>query len=258
MNVRRLGARAISETFSMLRFLRAPTVGLRVLMYHAIGTPARGDRLGLYSLSSAVFESQMEMLAAQFGKSVVEFGSHEVKPDQLNLAITFDDGYMDNLEVAAPLLVARGLPFTVFVTSEFVRQAVPGFLTPKALRELAAVPGARIGAHGANHVALADCDDRTLREELISSREFLEDTIGAEVTTMAYPYGSTNRRVRDAAENAGYTAAGCSLGGVNAMDSDPFLLARTEIIAFDDRRAFQQKIRGDWDWYRWRTQDRAC
>ena len=35
-------------------------------------------------------------------------------------AITFDDGYRDNLEIAAPILKRRGLPATLFVASGFI------------------------------------------------------------------------------------------------------------------------------------------
>jgi peptidoglycan/xylan/chitin deacetylase (PgdA/CDA1 family) len=200
----------------------------------------------------------MAFLSAWEHGSVVEFSEASLFGEGSRIAITFDDGYLDNLEVAAPILMEFGLPFTVFVTSEFVRKGRAGFLSPSALRELTGLPGAQIGAHGANHVPLSQCDDLTLRNELVGSRHYLEDILGSEVRALAYPYGAANRRVRDYALDAGYRLAACSLAGVNQSGRDPMLLSRTEILTFDNLRIFSQKLHGDWDWYRWRSRDPAC
>lgn len=258
MNLRRLLVRTIAETVSGVTWLRPPADGLRVLMFHAIGTPALGDTLGLFSLSPERFRQHMALLARWTQGQVVAFDAAATTGTGCRVAITFDDGYLDNLEVAAPILSELGLPFTVFVTSEFVRNGKAGFLSPDALRTLAALPGAQIGAHGAKHVALTQCDEATLRNELTSSRHYLEDVLGREVRTLAYPYGAADPRVRDAALAAGYQLGACSLAGINPPERDPLLLARTEIVSFDNERVFTQKLHGDWDWYRWRTQDPAC
>ncbi|WP_341920103.1 polysaccharide deacetylase family protein [Polaromonas sp. YR568] len=257
MNLRRLLARSISEMVAGVSWMRGPADGLRVLMYHAIGTPALGDTLGLFSLKPDRFKQHMTLLAGWKQGRVVEFDGTALSGSGCRVAITFDDGYLDNLEVAAPILTELGLPFTVFVTSEFVRSGKAGFLSPSALRALEALPGARIGAHGANHVDLTQCDDRALRSELSSSRQYLEDLLGSEVRTLAYPYGAVDCRVRDAALAEGYRLGACSRAGVNRPERDPMLLARTEIVAFDGERVFAQKLHGDWDWYRWRKQDPA-
>ncbi len=258
MNLRRLLARTISETVAGVSWIRPPADGLRVLMYHAIGTAALGDTLGLFSLSPERFRHHMVRLAAWKQGRVVEFDAAALNGNGCRVAITFDDGYLDNLEVAAPILSELGLPFTVFVTSEFVRSGKAGFLYPSALRALAALPGAQIGSHGANHVALTQCDQATICNELTSSRHYLEDVLGREVRALAYPYGAADRRVRDAALAAGYQLGACSLAGINPPERDPLLLARTEVVSFDSDRVFAQKLHGDWDWYRWRTQDPAC
>lgn len=258
MNLRRLIACSIAQAIAGATLVRPPPRGFRVLMYHAVGTPAMGDTLGLFSLSPERFKQHMAILANGDGVRVIDFSESALSGQDLRIAITFDDGYLDNLEVAAPILVGFGLPFTVFVTSEFVRRHKPGFLTPSALRTLAAMPGARIGAHGANHVALTHCDDFTLRNELVSSRSYLEDVLGSEIRILAYPYGAADGRVRDAALAAGYNLGACSQAGINAAARDPLLLTRTEVVSLDSERVFAQKLHGDWDWYRWRTQDPAC
>ena len=64
------------------------------------------------------------------------------------MAITFDDGYADNLQVAAPLLAERGLPATFFIVSgtigsgrEFWWDELEGLLLRR--------DSAATGAHGA-------------------------------------------------------------------------------------------------------------
>jgi peptidoglycan/xylan/chitin deacetylase (PgdA/CDA1 family) len=258
INFRRLIARSISEVNSGFSWVRRPLEGLRVLMYHAIGTPALGDRRGLFTLTPDRFRQQMALLSAWADGSVVGFSEGALFGNGSRIAITFDDGYLDNLEIAAPILMEFGLPFTVFVTSEFVRKGRVGFLSPLAMRELAGLPGVQIGAHGANHIPLSQCDDLTLRNELVASKHYLEDILGSEVATLAYPYGAANCRVRDCALDAGYRLGASSFPGVNQSERDPMLLSRTEILAFDNKRVFAQKLHGDWDWYRWRSQDPAC
>jgi peptidoglycan/xylan/chitin deacetylase (PgdA/CDA1 family) len=257
MNLRRLLARSISETLAGVSWLRPPAKGLRVLMYHAIGTPALGDTLGLFSLPTEHFRQHMALLAKWTQGWVVDFNSNALNDVGCRVAITFDDGYLDNLEKAAPILCGLSLPFTVFVTSEFIRSGKAGFLSPAALRALAALPGVQIGAHGASHVALTQCDETSLRNELTRSRYYLEDLIGMPVKTMSYPYGAVDLRVRMAAAEAGFTLAACSHAGLNKLGRDPLLLCRTEVVKYDNVRLFKQKLHGDWDWYKWRNRDPA-
>jgi peptidoglycan/xylan/chitin deacetylase (PgdA/CDA1 family) len=119
------------------------------------------------------------------------------------------------------------------------------------------MPGVSIGAHGYTHISLTECDDFTLMNELVSSKKYIEDLIGEAVTTMSYPFGAVDRRVRDAVKRAGYLLAACSRFDINDASRDPLLLCRTEITGNDSVRVFQQKLHGDWDWYRWRRKDPA-
>ena len=258
INLRHLLARSVSEMVAGGSVMRPPLKGLRILMYHAIGTPALGDTRGLFSMAPERFRDHMRLLSNWRHGRVVKLEESALSGVGCRVAITFDDGYNDNLEVASPILIELGLPFTVFVTTEFIRNRKTGFLSPSALRALAALPGACIGAHGASHIALRKCDDLSLHNELTSSRQYLEDILGSEVLTLAYPYGSADLRVRNAALLAGYRIGGCSFAGINQPERDPLLLARTEVTALDGERILAQKLHGDWDWYRWRTQDPAC
>ena len=222
--------------------------GFRILMYHAVGTPVPDDIRSMYNIKPAVFRAQMEILADLGAGRVVPLSP---LPDT-GIAVTFDDGFQDSLDAAAPILEQFGIPFTVFVTPGFVQSGSPIYLSVSALRDLASIPGAAIGAHGYTHRPLTDCDAGELRDELVNSRKWLEDIVGRSVTCMSYPHGAEDPRVREAVSEAGYTIAASSHAGTNLSMRDPISLARTDIWAQDNVTAFRAKIRGDWDWLSFR------
>ena len=103
----------------------APRAGLprasggAVLLYHRVADPAR-DVHGL-CVPPAQFRAQLEMLRAAY--EVVPLAELrrwiDAGRDPAGLvALTFDDGYLDNLALASPVLAEMELPATFFVTTE--------------------------------------------------------------------------------------------------------------------------------------------
>lgn len=248
----RIISRTISETVAIARIAAPPRRGLRVLMYHAVGSPADGDKLGIYTISAEALEKQISALASLFPGAVTDLASGIGTNGSFRIAVTFDDGYRDNLHCAAPLLQKFGIPFTVFVCSDFVRHGRAHCLSPAELRELAVLPGVSIGSHGATHSRLTELDDQKLSTELASSKAFLEDAIGRGVTAISYPHGAVDGRVRAAAAASGYKIGACSRFNINDAACDPLLLCRTDIHGIDSLRVFKQKLHGDWDWMQWK------
>ena len=255
MTWRRLAARAFSEINSAAHCLSKPRQGFRVLMYHAVGTPADRDRLGLYSMPPPLFASHMRSLSGFSVRSIDDISRREYSEKALSIAVTFDDGYKDNLYQAAPILQELGIPFTVFIATGFTRSQHPSFLSPEELKELARIPDVKIGTHSSTHVPLSECDDNSLKRELVDSRAYLEDLLSQPVDTMSYPFGSVDQRVMCAVDEAGYKMAFSSRFDINQYGRHPLMLCRTDILAMDSVRVFHQKLRGNWDWYRWRHPD---
>ena len=226
-------------------------------MYHSIGTFISEDALGIYTIKTKQFLSQLHHLSDLGPGVVVPLQRAPSLDDSLHIAITFDDGYSDKLFTAAPLLAKSGFPFTVFICSGAVAERRNGFLRPEEVCELAELPGVQIGSHTVNHVRLTTCDDKELKYELKSSKSYLEDLIGRSVTCVSYPHGDVNHRVRNMASALGYTIGCTSRFDINLSGRDSLLLCRSEILASDELSTFQQKIRGDWDWRRWRQDDPA-
>lgn len=251
MTWKRLASRQISNVSATL--LSRPRRGTRILMFHAVGSDLPHDSYGI-SLSPTRFEDHVRALTQDPLLHIVSL-SEPITDDVTKVVLTFDDGYLDNLQVAAPILVGAGLPFTVFVTTSFLETGHPLYLNKSDLEELASLPGVTIGSHGHSHVRLPTCGDDLLREELNRSRETLQSITGQPVAVLSYPHGAVDARVRDTAIQAGYEIGAGSRLDVNRPDRDQMLLCRTEIVAGDDARIFRQKTYGAWDWYRWRHRD---
>lgn len=252
--MKRLVYRTLSRTCRALGVPPLPAEGQRVLLFHAVGSRLPDDPYGL-SLAPEAF--------ARFLDRLVELKDWRPAPfaaaagGRLEVSLVFDDGFKDTLSAAAPRLVERKLPFTVFVTAGFVRDRSPLHLSVEELKELSALPGAAIGAHGLEHAHLTRLGDADLARELMDSRKFLEDSIGKPVVSLSYPHGDVDRRVAAAAKGAGYLLGGTSRYGLNAPDRDPLLLCRTELTGFDSLDDMELKLRGHWDWFRFRHPDPA-
>ena len=97
-----------------------------MLVYHRVRP--RGLDPWNPTIDPEIFAGQMEVLARDWSPTslaelVDGFGRRRL-PER-SVAVTFDDGYADNLEVAAPILLEHGIPTTLFVAAELIDAGGP-------------------------------------------------------------------------------------------------------------------------------------
>jgi surface carbohydrate biosynthesis protein/FkbM family methyltransferase len=103
--------------------LAPPPLGPRILLYHRVSDDALDPQM--LSVSPALFEAHLKELAQGYrviplSEMVEALRAKKLAPK--TVAITFDDGYGDNLTLATPLLEKYELPATVFVTAGILHQ----------------------------------------------------------------------------------------------------------------------------------------
>ncbi len=103
------------------------------------------------------------------------------------IALTFDDGYKEHLRIAR-YLAWRDIKATFFIIAGLKEYMGRKLLEPEDVRAIHEM-GHEIGSHTVTHIDMVETDRDTMLEELVRSKEVLEDIIHDTVVSFAYPYG---------------------------------------------------------------------
>lgn len=201
-----------------------------VILYHRLGTVIHP----LY-LSPERFENQMKALKEagyttltlkQYEDFVV--GAVSELPEK-PILITFDDGDIDNYEVAFPVLKNYGMKATFFIPTAYLDQADK--LTSSQVLEMHHA-GMSFGSHTVTHRRLANLNEAELCKELEQSKQTLEDLLQNPVNSIAYPGGSYNETVMLLVKKFSYKAGFSTLSGQNSRSTPPLLMKRIPIFSY--------------------------
>jgi peptidoglycan/xylan/chitin deacetylase (PgdA/CDA1 family) len=225
--------------------------GLPILTYHAIDAGG-----AVTSTTPVLFAETLEALREAGFRAVdlgewVDRGRPEVEK---GFALAFDDGLRSILGVA-DRLARDAIPATVFLVtgrlgSDNAWPGLPGGIPRASLLgrpdlEALARLGFRFGSHGLSHTRLDRLSLEEMEDELIRSRDLVEQTVGCPCRLLAYPYGFVNRAVRSAADRHYDAAFGTRLAYASAAD-DRFDIARIDAYYLRPRRALRLLIAGRW------------
>lgn len=213
-------------TFVLMTAATAAQADLVVLQYHHVSdsTPPAT------STSVSLFRGQLDMLS-ELGLNVV--GLQEGTDEALEggsgttnrVAISFDDAYESVYTKAAPLLAAKGYPYTIFVNTQAVGRN--GYMTWDQIKELAARPGVTIANHSADHGHLVKKPGETESEwrtrisnSLDSAQATLAEKLETAAPLFAYPYGEFDQALEKELATRGWYGYGQQSGPIGTGYSD--------------------------------------
>lgn len=233
----------------------SPRLGVPVLMYHWVH-PQLGDRLRLYGVTPRAFERQMRYLHAA-GYRVLSLDELRrvlaggLELDRPCAVLTFDDGYVDNLEHAGPILESLGFSATIFVVTDHaggvnawdLRHGDP----PRPLLDWASIRRAdgrtfRFEPHSRSHPDLTTVPLDRAREEIHGSKRRLEDELGREAGVFSYPHGAFNVPLERIVTDAGFRMAVTDLWGLNRPGGNPLRIRRTMVTSRDVFPTYAVKV----------------
>lgn len=214
-----------------------------ILTYHQIAeAPPRGAVFRSLSVSPNRFRSQMHWLKrlGYQGLSMRELmpflrGERHGRV----VGITFDDGYLNNLSSALPVLQELGFTATCYVVSglmggsnvwDHALGVQPAQLMTAAQVRAWSDAGMEVGSHTCTHEGLDQLSGPALQDQLQGSRQALEVLLDQPVQQFCYPFGVYRPEQVALVREAGYLAATTTRRGRVRAEDDMFQLHRIPVV----------------------------
>lgn len=193
--------RLMHRTVLILRNAIFPTAV--ILIYHRVES-AKNDPHQL-CVSPENFYGQIRFLKENFRVVPLVQLAREVRSKKLKnktVAITFDDGYADNLHNALPILQEHNIPATIFITAGHIGSNKPFYwdentspedrgrpMTVDEVKTLAMARLIEIGGHTINHPKLAKLPENEQFQEISRGKQIIEKALNIPLISFAYPFG---------------------------------------------------------------------
>lgn len=226
---------------------------LPILMYHHI-TTEKGKNL---TISVQNLEGQLKHLAENSYKTYHfrELLRLKELPSRKNICITFDDGYVSQMELALPLLKKYNLKATFFIPLNFLgntdswNTSSLDIMTVEQLKSLDPTL-VELGFHSFYHQKYTDLSNAQIEADTRRCIEFVSENELNFSPVVAYPFGKFPReKIRNGIFNKILAQNGIELGlrignRVNRFPfKKPYEIERIDVKGHWSRMKFKQKIK---------------
>jgi len=248
-----------------------------VLAYHRV---VKKIEFGM-DVSEKDFEEQLTWLKGSGWKSLTlsdlagYIERKEPVPEK-SVIFTFDDGHLDNYEIACPLLKKYGYTATVFLTAAYlgrtkyvrkrdgerewldkkpaswdeqdkVNYRKFDFLSWDQAAEMLR-DGFSIGGHTLTHPELTKLTAEQKTAEIKGGKELIENKLGIRIEHFCYPYQDYNEEVINMVKRAGFRTASYSPSPYQMLFywDDPYQLERIGVFSEVGRNKFRLMVNGNY------------
>jgi peptidoglycan/xylan/chitin deacetylase (PgdA/CDA1 family) len=209
-----------------------------ILLYHRLGTGSSE-----IELSPRAFEEQLRFLVER--DRVLTLDEALIDGTAGGVVLSFDDGYADFYDTTLPLLLRYRVPAVLYLATSLVEDGwTDGGLTWTQLKEATATGLVTIGSHTHRHVDLSTVTPVEAEEELMRSKDLIEDRLGMPCSHFAYPFARPAARVEPIVRRLFRSAAVDAWRTNRHGRIDALRLGRTPVLRSDGQAFFRAKVRG--------------
>jgi peptidoglycan/xylan/chitin deacetylase (PgdA/CDA1 family) len=244
---------------------------IKVLMYHSIVEKKPSSKSQkLFSVHESDFRRHLELLD-KWGFTAITFKDYllicegKLNSPKRPIILTFDDGSLDNYQIAFPLLKEFGMKAVFFVLADKTIKSntweigngnpTTKLMDPYQILELHTA-GFEIGSHSLTHPQLTKVSHTAAYHEISRSRMLLEILINAPVLSFAYPYGLLNNTIKQIVVDTGYSIGCAVYTGSASFGFDLFEIRRIPIPGTLSKLGFSARVLTPYEyvcWMSWKT-----
>lgn len=243
-----LPRQVLKTTSRLADAVRPPAAGISVLIYHRVGAATGGQM----TLDPAEFERQVEWLNRNHRVIDLDTAIDEITgsgPTRAGVALTFDDGTADWIDVVAPILVRHATPATFYLTTAYPEGELPlpdgePAISWAGLDELMSTGLATVGSHTHTHRLLDRLEPSAIADELDRSIDLIGSHLNVAARHFAYPKAVDPSAPAHDAVRQRFRSAALAGTRANGAGGDPHRLQRSPVQAADSFGDFGRKARG--------------
>tara|TARA_B100000767_G_C19687057_1_gene502249 strand:- start:373 stop:1176 length:804 start_codon:yes stop_codon:yes gene_type:complete len=232
------------------------TKNTRIMMYHMISEQLpEGKKSGL-RVSPLMFEKHLNYFVTNGWKFIKMSELNQYHKEDKVVAMTFDDGYLDNYTEALPLLKKYKACATLFLvidrhnndwsvkknpkhnTGALLKEAK---LSDEHIQEMVSSGVFELGGHTTTHPYLPSTSTAEKEKEIVGCKIALEQKFSTEVSSFAYPFGIYEKEDVSIVKASVYDSAVTTDEGV-ASENSIYELKRIKASGKDNFFAFKLRV----------------
>lgn len=241
-----------------------------VIMYHRVINKSENE--GIYGtyIYEDIFRKHLQYLKDK-NYTVITFKDldkigwrNRFEKGKKYIILTFDDGYKDNYDLAFPILKEFDFKATIFLMGKSAYNEWDvkaggerkfSLMSVEMIKEMQDY-GIEFGAHTFNHPKINTLSNEEIEHQIVDVKKPLEEKIGKEIITFAYPYGILNDYAKEMAKKAGYTFALATDSGSVCLSDDLYQIRRIAIFPNTNLFSFKRKVAGNYNFIKIKREER--